>query len=790
MIRLLMSGAVVLWLAGLAAPQSQRFDVAKFDRERALKSANQYLSESPITITASASARSAGGPHDFFSEGDYWWPDPQNPEGPYIQRDGMTNPDNFTDHRRYLMRLSVQLPALVAAWKLTGDRRYAAHSAKHLRAWFLDEKTRMNPSLKFAQAIKGRVTGRGIGIIDTIHLVEVARAIESLEGSTALSKSELQGVKQWFTEYLTWMTTHPYGIEEREAKNNHGTCWVMQVAAFARLTGAEELLSYCRERFKTVLLPSQMAADGSFPQEMRRTKPYGYALFNLDAMATICLILSTAQDNLWTFELADGRGMRKAMAFMAPYIRDKKSWPLKPDVMYDQEWPMRHCSLFFAGQAFDNRDYIELWKTLKADSSVEEVVRNFFIRQPVLWENARSQGGVSASVKRSEFAAPRVFLLDGKHLQATRERLRKGDQTLAPAMAKLERDAQEALTSGPFSVVSKEATPPSGDKHDYMSRAPYWWPDPSKPNGLPYIRRDGERNPEINKITDHRVLDQMVAAVETLALAYYLKGDEAYADKAARLLRVWFLDPATRMNPHLEYGQGIPGINTGRGIGLIETRGLTRVVDAIGLLAGAKAWSQTDQRGLQDWFARFLRWMLESKHGRDEAAAKNNHGTYYDLQVVSFAMFLGRRELATNTLKTARQKRIAAQIEPDGRQPLELDRTRAWSYSVGNLDGLMSLARLGKSAGVDLWNYRTVNGRGIRKALDFLTAFATGEKKWAHQQLGEWQPQTLFPLLRRAAIQYPDKHYHAVLSKLPEVNAADRGNLLLPIITDKKQAQQ
>jgi hypothetical protein len=378
-------GLAVLALASLAVTQPQKFDVADFDRARVLKSANQYLSEAPITITASSSPRSGGGAHDFFSEGDYWWPDPQNPNGPYIQRDGMTNPDNFTDHRRYLMRLSVQVPALVAAWKMSGDQRYSTHAAKHLRAWFLDEKTRMNPSLKFAQAIKGRATGRGIGIIDTIHLVEVARAIEELEGSAALSRAEQIGIKQWFADYLNWMTTHPYGVEEREAKNNHGVCWVMQVAAFAHLTGNQESLAFSRERFKTVLIPNQMAADGSFPQEMRRTKPYGYALFNLDAMATICQILSTPQDNLWTFELPDGRGMRKAMEFMVPFIRDKKSWPLKPDVMYDQEWPMRHCSALFAGLAFDKRDYIELWRTLKADSTVEEVIRNFFIRQPALW---------------------------------------------------------------------------------------------------------------------------------------------------------------------------------------------------------------------------------------------------------------------------------------------------------------------------------------------------------------------------------------------------------------------
>ena len=369
----------------LAQPQKPEFEVVSFDRARVLQAAQQYLTEAPITITASQSPRSTGGLHDFFSEGDYWWPDPSNPDAPYIQRDGMTNPDNFTDHRKYLMRLSVQVPALTAAWKLTKDKRFAQHAAKHLRAWFLDEATRMNPHLKFSQAIKGRFTGRGLGVIDTIHLVEVARSIEVLESSGALSKADLGGIKKWFADYLQWMTTHQYGIDEREAKNNHGTCWVMQVAMFARLTGNQELQRYCRERFKTVIVPGQIEPDGSLPLEMRRTKPYGYSLFNLDALTTICQILATPQDSLWTFETADGRSVRKAVAFMAPYIRDKKSWPLKPDVMYDADWPMRHSSLLFAGLAYGNRDYLALWQTLKPDSTVEEVIRNFFIRQPVLW---------------------------------------------------------------------------------------------------------------------------------------------------------------------------------------------------------------------------------------------------------------------------------------------------------------------------------------------------------------------------------------------------------------------
>jgi hypothetical protein len=373
------------------AAQQITFNVAAFDRARILKAASQYLSEAPITITASHSTRSAGGMHDFFSEGDYWWPDPQNPNGPYVQRDGMSNPDNFNEHRRALMRLSVQVPALVAAWKITRNERYAKHAARHLRAWFLDPSTRMNPNLQYAQAIHGRFTGRGIGIIDTIHLVEVARAIEILKDSSALSMSELGGIMQWFTDYLLWLTTSKNGIEEREAKNNHGTCWVMQVSAFAHLTGDQKLLDYCRDRFKTVIVPNQIAADGSFPQELRRTKPYGYSLFNLEAMATICQILSTPEDNLWTFQLFDGRGVKRSMEYMTPFIRDKKSWPLKPDVMYNREWPMRQNSLLFAAFAFDRKDYLALWKKLPADSIVEEVIRNFFIRQPVLWVGQREE---------------------------------------------------------------------------------------------------------------------------------------------------------------------------------------------------------------------------------------------------------------------------------------------------------------------------------------------------------------------------------------------------------------
>ena len=264
----------------------------------------------------------------------------------------------------------------------------------------------------------------------------------------------------------------------------------------------------------------------------------------------------------------------------------------------------------------------------------------------------------------------------------------------------------------------------------------------------------------------------MVDAVELLAVADYLTADERYGRRAALLLRTWFLDEATRMNPHLQYAQAIPGINDGRGIGLIETRALVRVVDAIGLLdAGRGAsqetapWTADDQRAVVAWFDAYLDWLLTSDHGRDEADELNNHGTFYDVQIASFALFVGKPEAARQVLRAAPERRIAVQIETDGRQPLELARTKAWSYSVGNLAGLMSLARLGeefpedadggKQGGIDLWHFEAADGRSLRRALDFLAPYGLGEQAWPYKQINGFSPELCYGLLRVAAAQVP-----------------------------------
>lgn len=359
--------------------------VIKQDKSRIIKEANICLKEKPITIVSFYAERSSGGRHDFFSEGDYWWPDSSNPKGPYIRRDGMTNPDNFTLHRKALIRLSVQTAALTAAYKITGNVKYARKAVQHLSAWFISDKTKMNSNLLYAQAIKGLYTGRGIGIIDAIHLVEVAKSVMVLEEKGGIRKTDLAKIKNWFTEYLEWITTHQYGRDELAAKNNHGTCWVMQVAMFAKLVNDTEKVEFCRKRFKEVLLPTQMAANGSFPLETERTKPYNYSLFNLDAMAAICMILSDKKENLWEFTLSDGRNMKRAIEFMYPFIADKTKWPFTKDVMYFEFYPVRQPALIFAAYAYGEEKYIGLWQNLNPMPSNEEVIRNYPIRQPVLW---------------------------------------------------------------------------------------------------------------------------------------------------------------------------------------------------------------------------------------------------------------------------------------------------------------------------------------------------------------------------------------------------------------------
>jgi hypothetical protein len=281
------------------------------------------------------------------------------------------------------------------------------------------------------------------------------------------------------------------------------------------------------------------------------------------------------------------------------------------------------------------------------------------------------------------------------------------------------------------------------------------------------MRKDGERNPEIKKIVDHALLSDLEHKCRYLSLAYYFTGDEKYAAKANELLKVWFLDPETRMNPNLNYAQAIMGVNDGRGIGIIETRALCNLADWMGLLAGAKSFPQQNLVGIKDWYKQYLNWMQTSKNGKDEHNSKNNHGTHYDVQLITYALFTDNKELAKQVLNDSK-KRIALQIEPDGQQKLELARTNAYGYSTMNLGGWVNMATLGDKTGVDLWNYTTTDGRSIRKALDWLLPYSMGDKPFDHQQISPYDKGEMYQPLVLAGLKYQDQTYLKKAMELPK----------------------
>jgi hypothetical protein len=330
------------------------------------------------------------------------------------------------------------------------------------------------------------------------------------------------------------------------------------------------------------------------------------------------------------------------------------------------------------------------------------------------------------------------IFVDFAKIEKVKKQIKKGDEKYIPAYRNLTGKAETAINEGPFSVMNKKRTPPSGDKHDYLSMGPYWWPDTTKADGLPYIHRDGEVNPETRgEYVDTDSKNKLFSNVEILGWAYFFSGEKKYAEKAVQLLETWFVNPDTKMNPNLNFAQGIPGICDGRGIGIIDWSGINKLVSPIQILDAGGFITKNTKTELKIWFEEYLKWLLTSEYGQYEDDYFNNHGTWYDVQVVGIEMLLGKTDLAKERLEQVKTKRITLQIKPDGSQPHELARTKSLGYSTMNLRGFIHLANLGKKMGVDLWNFETSNGRSINKALEFLLPFANGEKKWEYQQLGE-----------------------------------------------------
>jgi hypothetical protein len=369
----------------------------------------------------------------------------------------------------------------------------------------------------------------------------------------------------------------------------------------------------------------------------------------------------------------------------------------------------------------------------------------------------------SAQTKNTGF-----ILQNEQQLSALKKQYNSGDAMVTKEVNLLLANADKALTAGPYSVtLHKTKVAPSGNPHDYVSQAPYWWADPSKADGKPYIRKDGERNPEIYQLHDDSQLKDLCESVKKLSFAYYFTGKEQYAQKAAGLMNTWFIDAATKMAPNLNYAQYIPGINDGRGIGIIESRSLSNIPDALAMMQGSKSITGSLQTGVKQWFAEYLKWLQTSKNGKDEKGSQNNHGTYYDMQVVDFAIFSGDEKLARDVIQNRTIGRIDTQFTVDGKQPLELERTKSWSYSNMNLMGWCKLAVLADRLNVDLWHTEK-DGRGIKKCIAWLVPYLLKQKQWAFKQIEPMSYEDMLISCSLAKSKYPDIDFQAIFTKYPQ----------------------
>jgi len=352
---------------------------------------------------------------------------------------------------------------------------------------------------------------------------------------------------------------------------------------------------------------------------------------------------------------------------------------------------------------------------------------------------------------------PKLFLVDANKVVKIKKDAYSND-AIKKNVFQLTKNADKLLDKHFGSVMDKKFPPPCGNMHEYMSLAPYFWPDPSKPDGKPYIRKDGERNPERKVIPDDQNFDELMAAIHELSWAYYFSDDEKYATKATQIIRMWFLDTATMMLPNLNHAQIISGVDTGRGIGVIDAHELPKVIDGIGLLRFSKSWTKQDEEGITKWLNQYLNWLLTSKNGVDESKTKNNHKNFYDVQVLSLALFCNNTKVVDEILSHT-QSRINAQIEVDGKQPLELERTLALGYSTFSLEAWFAIATMAEKRNVDLWSYQSADGRSLKQAIDYLLPYVLGEKKWEYQQIKEYKPNAFYSLLLQAAIKFKDNSY-------------------------------
>ncbi len=652
-----------------------------------LKDADKALKVQPPSVTQKPKPAPSGSKHDYMTAAPYYWPDPSKPDGiPYLRKDGKVNPEVRTDaydHNR-LGTMSKTVETLALAYHFTGKEDYAAHAAKCLRVWFLDPATRMNPHLNYAQAVPGKNTGRAAGVLEGRNLVSAGDAAGLIQGSKSWPAEDHQALMNWMEAYLNWLMTSEIGKDEGDATNNHGTFYDLQVIGLALILDRQDLARKIAEAAKENRIAAQIEPDGRQPRELTRATSFGYSRFNLLALFSLATFAEHARVDLWNYRTEDGRSMRGALDFLLPFIAEPaKKWPYPQIKAIDPDdlAPL----LVQAASVYQDPKYAAALATLDPDPG----------DRMLLLVPARF-----SAVDVSSLESPRIL-----------------------------KSAVSALALEPITLTRFPAKLSEGGLNDFYSNGDYWWPDPSKPDGLPYIRRDGQSNPD-NFIQHRMVVRQLNQSVAALAAAYQLTREERYVTKAAELLRVFFLDPRTRMNPHLNYAQAIPGVSPGRGIGIIDTLHLIEIPVAVAALEGSSAFPRDVASGMRKWFADYLDWMITSGNGKEEAAAKNNHAVAYWLQVAVFARFTGDEKRLAESRRQFKEEFVGMQMSADGSFPAELSRTKPYAYSIFQLDNIATLCQVLSTPEEDLWAYQLPDGRGIRQAVAYLYPFLADKSKW------------------------------------------------------------
>lgn len=746
-----------------------------------IRKADAALKRGPYTVINKKNLPPSGDKHDFFAIMGYCWPNPDTKDGhPWIVRDGYLNPEAAGDWKQFKPMTS-DLELLGLAYYFTGNEDYAKHAALLLRTWFVDKATRMNPQAPYSKMAPGfydqgyAVAGFG----KRFRYIYDAAGI--LERSSYWTAEDRSGLKQWTREFMQWVETSKHGKIEDKRDNNHGTFYDFNMALQALYVednqkAQETIKSYIQDRF-----PRQFNPDGTQDWEMKRANNYDYHRHNLMTVFDIAQ-LGDHFDNIdvWNHRTAGGASLRSALQFLIPFFTGVKKWPYfagnKFEVPNRASWRLlRRAALGFKDYSFEKK--------------AEEVpgLNNIFVINLIYPEaaipNNPNTGDEAAATGMSTKTnkTPRLFLLNKDYLELTRELWENGNRLIAGSMKILIAEADLALKKGPYTVTKKTELPPSGDKHDFFAYMGYAWPNPETKDGLPWIVRDGHSNPKTH--IDWNRIYPMADSVFKLALAYYFTGKEVYARHAALLLRVWFINKATRMNPNVKYGKVMPSTRKGgysvAGFGYV----FRELYDAAGILESSASWTDQDRQGLQQWTREFISWVETSAQGELERKRKNNHGTFYDINMALQAMYIGDEKKAHQVIKKYMRVRMYKQFLPDGTQPFEMKRANNYDYHRVNLMMALDIAQLADHFDdIDVWNYITPQGGGLRKSTIFLIPYLTQQKKWPYFRGEQFKisGHDRWSLLQRAALGFIDVLFDKAALEIPQFHQHSITHLIYP----------